>query len=1132
MYGDTVVCRTFRHGNSCALSVIGFAGLIFAQQQPVLTLQLGHTLRGHLGPKITDSYVLPIRASEYARFSIRATGAEIEASLVDPNGVSTVEWVAPGGIQHISIVHQADGAYRIDLRSSTPEGGGEYSITTEEVRDANASDNVRVRAENTLRKGKELVRKQTPASTQQSITLFQQSLALSRSVQDVETEAEALTRVGEAYAALNENGKALEYLNQALEKWKLIRDVWREAETVDDLGGLYFSRGDRTQAIKFFATALELSRSAGFVLGEASALGDLAVVYSEIGENKKSVDLLQSALNFFQDLGDRRSQGRTLSSLAGSYHNLGMQTQAIDACSRSLPLARSAHDRYAEAAVLNNVAAAYSSTGEKQKALDSYTEALPIEREVGDRQGEANTLVNIGSIYDSLGDPGSALEDYQKALAIANTIRDLDLEMRVRVREATIDRDSGSLAKALELLSNAMRLAEQLQDRRWKSIILNDIGTIHFRSGDARRALEFYGRARLLRQELGNPSELSITLNDIGEAYGAIRDPASALRAYDEALALSRSVGDRRTEAMTLYHLARTKAQQGDFVQASSLNEQAVQVIEALRIKIAAQELRSSYVTTVREYFDLYIDTLMRLDQIHPQEGYAALALQVCERSRARSLLEQLTENGIDIRQGIDSALLDDQRSIRQQLEYYSERKLKLAGSKTKNEQFEEARRRVEDLELEYRNVEVNLRRASPQYAALTQPQPLTAAEMQHQITDENTSILEYSLGARRSFLWVIDPNAVRTFELPKREDIEGVARDFYLDLSTGSGKEIARSKFQPKTRRDAAERKRALLGNRLSAMILGPAVPLIGARRLVIIPDGALNYIPFAALPDPISPAEGVPLIVRHEIVYAPSGSVLALLRRTTTPRNTASKLLAVFADPVFDIGDPRLRNGSGGKPGSAKVRDHSLERSMKDIGANPGSSLARLPFSRVEAEGIYSLVGAADSMKALDFDASLATATSPDLSKYRLVHFATHGLLDSENPILSGLVLSLFDKQGQTQPGFLNLAGIYNLKLSADLVVLSACQTGMGKYVSGEGLIGLTRAFMYAGVPRVIASVWNVDDLATAELMKHFYASMVREHMRPAAALRNAQVYLWQQKSFRSPYYWAPFLLEGEWK
>lgn len=169
---------------------------------------------------------------------------------------------------------------------------------------------------------------------------------------------------------------------------------------------------------------------------------------------------------------------------------------------------------------------------------------------------------------------------------------------------------------------------------------------------------------------------------------------------------------------------------------------------------------------------------------------------------------------------------------------------------------------------------------------------------------------------------------------------------------------------------------------------------------------------------------------------------------------------------------------------------------------------------------------------MKALDFNANRVTATSSDLGQYRIVHFATHGLLNSEHPELSGIVLSLVDEQGRPQDGFLRLREIYNLNLPAELVVLSACRTGLGKEIKGEGLVGLTRGFMYAGAARVVASLWKVQDDATAELMKRFYLGMLKDGMRPAAALRSAQVEMWKQKRWRSPYYWAAFVLQGEWK
>jgi CHAT domain-containing protein len=192
----------------------------------------------------------------------------------------------------------------------------------------------------------------------------------------------------------------------------------------------------------------------------------------------------------------------------------------------------------------------------------------------------------------------------------------------------------------------------------------------------------------------------------------------------------------------------------------------------------------------------------------------------------------------------------------------------------------------------------------------------------------------------------------------------------------------------------------------------------------------------------------------------------------------------------------------------------------------------LPRLPFSRREAQAILSVTPEGQGMQALDFKASRATATGPDLSQYRVVHFATHGLLNSEHPELSGLVLSLVDPRGTPQDGFLGLEDVYNLNLSADLVVLSACETGLGKEIQGEGLLGLTRGFMYAGASRVVASLWSVNDAATAELMRHFYKAMEQDGLRPAAALRWAQMEIREQERWSQPYYWAGFVIQGEWR
>jgi len=329
----------------------------------------------------------------------------------------------------------------------------------------------------------------------------------------------------------------------------------------------------------------------------------------------------------------------------------------------------------------------------------------------------------------------------------------------------------------------------------------------------------------------------------------------------------------------------------------------------------------------------------------------------------------------------------------------------------------------------------------------------------------------------------------------------------------------------------------------KLSRMVLGPIASLLQGKRLLIVSDGILQYIPFAALPSPGTDSAFVPLVSDHEIVNLPSASVLQLLVRESAGRAKPSKAVAVLADPVFSAEDPRVRRSPkafettrtmyrGEWVNPLPFSEGVLLRSAKEVGVvDGGLRFPRLLFTRHEAESVLKESPAGQSMKAVDFKASRATAMNPELARYRIVHFATHGLLNSEHPELSGLVLSLVDEHGKQQDGFLQLTDIYNLNLPVDMVVLSACETGLGQEVKGEGLVGITRGFMYAGASRVLASLWKVDDAATAELMRNFYKGIFKDNLPPAAALQRAQVEMQKQERWSSPYYWSGFVLQGRW-
>jgi CHAT domain-containing protein len=465
-----------------------------------------------------------------------------------------------------------------------------------------------------------------------------------------------------------------------------------------------------------------------------------------------------------------------------------------------------------------------------------------------------------------------------------------------------------------------------------------------------------------------------------------------------------------------------------------------------------------------------------------------------------------------------------------------TDRRIRLLGETGSQPHVAQVSKELDVLSKEYQDVEAQIRKKNPLYAALTQPQPVTVKDVQ-QLLDPKTLLLEYVLGSENSYVFIVAMDSLTVHALPNRVEIEEAARQLRQALS-GAPSSGERSQ------------KSAIL--KLSRMILGPVVGQSRGKRLVIVGDGALEYIPFAVLR---ATDAGFPLLAEHEIVSLPSASVLALLRRERLNRSQPPKAVAVLADPVFDAKDARLVEAlheevggllqahsanaavSNAKRGSdlpSAELPYRFTRSAADLGFDRRGefSLPRLQYTRREALAIKRASPAGQAMLALDFDASREAAKSPDLRQYRIVHFATHGFLDTKHPELSGLVFSLVNKQGKAQNGFLDLEDIYNLNLPADLVVLSSCQSGLGKEIHGEGLIGLTRGFMYAGASSVIASLWDVDDVATAELMGRMYREIEQHGLTPPAALRQAQLQMWRQRRWSNPYFWAGFELEGEWK
>jgi len=897
----------------------------------------------------------------------------------------------------------------------------------------------------------------------------------------------------------------------------------------------------RQQALKNLEALLPVFRSLQDRHVEVSVLNLLGLASNSSGQPRQAVDYYEQALGVSRTLGDSRNEARMLNNIGGAYDIMGEPQRALDYYGRALSLWETLNVAAEQGNTLNNVGVIYYNLGELQRSLDYYNRALPFRRAESNPRREANTLDNISLIYIALGEPQQALEYLGQSLTLRRAAKDVQGEANSLNQIGYAYAALGETTKALDYYNQSLPLRRTSGDRRGEAATLKNIGVAYASLGQPQKAVEQHEQALKLIRAIGNRREEAVTLLFLGKAYAISGELQKRDEYYTQALSIFQALSDRLGEARARQSIAKVERDRGNFTEARAQIEAAVSIIEAMRAQVLSQQLRTSFFASRQDAYEFQIDLLMQMHRREPNKGYDAAALEASERARARGLMEMLSESGVDVRRGVDPALLERERELSQRLSAKAARLIALLGQPNRQEQAAVLKKEVGALEDEHQQVLGDIRRRSPRYADITQPQPLGLREIQT-LLDSDTLLLEYSLGAERSYLWAVTRDGLRSFQLPGRERVEQTARRLYELVTARSNSKKGESARQRQERISRADSQTTGAAEELSRAVLGPAASELGGKRLVVVADGALQYIPFAMLPAPGGPSvhdDYRPLIAGHEVVSLPSASTLAVQRRELAGRKSAPNNVALIADPVFDSGDERVTSQAKRAPGppAGTVEDDAATRTLEHLsaqaaGAQDGTRIPRLPYTRLEAEQILSVAPRASNLRALDFKANLATALGGELHKYRYVHFATHGYIDSEKPALSAIVLSLVNERGEPQDGLLKTQEIYNLNLTAELVVLSACQTGLGKEIKGEGLVGLTRGFMYAGAARIIVSLWNVSDKGTADLMSRLYKGMLREGLRPTAALRAAQIELWKQKQWQSPYYWAGFVQQGEWR
>ena len=1123
------------------ITVAASAGAASAQSEAT-TLSVGQTIERKLAGDQVHVYEVNLPLNDYAEIVVDQQSIDVSLTAYDSKGqkITYVDGLKVPDQESLLLIGTAAGPYRLEIRSpfaKAPEGT--YQIKIKELRAATEKDKNNVAAWHLVAEGLEFERQTKAASWRQAIEKYQAAVPLWRAAGFKIWEANALYLIANNYIFLGEKQKALEHANQAVplahaaasegDEDQRVKSIKVEAYALDIMGRIYNEFGDKKKAIEVFNRALPLHRSISDRSGELFAVTLMASAYQYMGDMQKALSLYDDATTIAREIGDQAKAATILNNVCALYDNVGNYKQALDYCNRALTIRHDLKDRMGEAVTVSNLGNVYASLGDFQQALDLYNQSEAIYKSIGNKSGQGIAFNNIGWLYATIGDYEKAITFYNKGIEIFTAEDDQYRLGNVLNNLAANYSLMGDYKNALELNLKVLPLRRSVNNLDGAGVTLHNIANAYAHLNDRQKALETYNESLVILRD-GNPRQLTAALRNFGTLYVDLNEQSKAIDAFNEALKISRSIGDRAGEAAALAKLARLEADRGNLLEAKRLTETTLASVESLRVNLKSQQMRAAFFASVRNYHELYIEILMRLHQQYPTEGYDAAALHASENARARSLLELLMEASAQIRQGVDPSLVEREQKIRQAISAKAELQMRLLSDKHNKEDGAKVGKELDALANEYEEVQTKIRQTSPRYAALTQPSPLTLKDIQSRVLDENTLLLEYSLGEKKSYLWIAGPTSIKSFELPGRADIESAARRVY-DLITASDQKVQNESIEDRSKRLAradAEYPEAVA--RLSQMLLGPAAFELKTKRLLVVADGVLQYVPFAALVEPRDVAQ-TPLMVKHEIVTLPSASVLDVLRQETSHRLPPSKMIAVFADPVFDSGDARLvANNHSSAPQTPASSDRGeIKRSADESGLG---GFPRLRFSRNEADQIMKLAPRNKSFQALDFAATRAAATSEDLQNYRIVHFATHGIINSRHAELSGIVLSLVDQDGKPQNGFLRLYDIYNMNLKADMVVLSACQTALGTEIKGEGLIGLTRAFMYGGASRVVASLWQTDDRATAVLMDRFYDSLLSKRMSGAAALRNAQISMWQDQRWREPRYWAAFTLQGEWK
>ena len=1064
--------------------------------------------------------IVPVAGSW--RFSVDQFGINVELAITNRIGLNVVVdglTYRYGSDSHVESA-VADSRFDIVVRSTeNAVSPGRYTIVVEHLPDTTALDRHRIKAEKATALANRQIQKGTAESFGISEKYYLEALVIWRGLDAPAELANALYRAGAVLRETGQSKKALAHLHEALTLYRRIGNQVVESEISNVIGLIHLYRGEYKEAELAFSAALQTPGVKNDPYRSATIQNSHCLLMHYRGNIYEALDCYNKVLEDFVEVGELQRVALLHNNLGRAYDIVGEPVQARFHLEKAIALRRKVDDRGGKALSLNNLALLERRLGNFQAAIPKYLKALEIQSEIGDKRAQAMTLHNIGTAYLHVGNADVALSFLLDALEFRREVGDMRGQGSTLSSLAHTYRKLGQPWRAKASLEEAVDLRLSIGEKSGEGRAYLELGVTQMESGDATSAANYIDRAINLFQSVGDQHRLSAAWLEKGRNLAHQNKRELARASFGNSYDISKNTNDLFGQAEALLELAMLSNQQNKFTSALAFLDRSIESFESIREHIDSLGMRASFAGMKQKAYAMRVELLMSLHDKDQMSGYSEAALLANEWRRARSLVDLIRESDIDLYVDIDPELKNRRQELMETISAKAAYLAEMSRTASDNIATFRATRELDTAMIELEVLEAQVRAKDSRISRLKQPLHPTLSLIQH-LLDPDSVLLHYYLGETRSFLWMVTPTEIESYVLPPRDDIEALARTVYGEfshLTIGTPCSGQKEKLE------------------LAEVLLGPVQQRLNDKRLVIVPDGVLSYIAFSALPDLNAKQETLgncyqPLLKNHEAIYLPSATVLSVQRKTYAKRLQTKPAIAVFADPVYGGSDIRL-DGVDTYPAASASPPGARGNSENDI-QFLSNGPERLVATRREAAAIAGTTSAWDVDTFLGFNANKERFVTQANYGYRVVHLATHGVLDSQRPRLSSLLLSKYSAEGFPQDGYLRLQDIYGLKLNSDLVVLSGCETALGKEIRGEGLIGLTRGFMYAGAKAVIASLWRVEDAATAEFMRHFYDAMINGNEHPVAALRYAKLKIANDRRWQEPYFWAAFVIQGDWR